>query len=275
MKRSGSSAAMLLSLLPFCYFARTRIESLRDLAYLIATSWIPAIWLLIRLAGFGPVEALGVFGIGYLAFISVYEIGYLVNDGWDAKKTAEGRNRLPFDLNRAFVGGFVLIRIAAWFAIGAATGWLASGVWLGCFATLAVVFAAHNLIASAALRSASFYQLAALRFIAPVIAVLPTAGIFPAVTAALLFYTYFRFLSYLESKALLDMPERRQAHFSIVQVALLAPLILFLAFSTGSPLLAELLLYFALLYGAWALGLRIKRRPQHATRAPDAQSSSG
>jgi hypothetical protein len=255
---------MLLSLLPFCYFARTRIEGLRDLAYLVATSWIPGIWLLIRLGGLGPVEALTVFGIGYLAFIAVYEIGYLVNDGWDAKKTPDGRNRLPFALNAAFVGAFVLIRVAAWIAVGAATGWLESGAWLGCFATLAVVFAAHNLISSAALRAASFYQLATLRFVAPVIAALPREDILPAVTAALLFYTYFRFLSYLESKALLDMPDRREAHFSIAQVAILAPLILFLAFTTGSLLMAELLLYFALLYGAWALGLRIKPRRQDA-----------
>ena len=50
-----------LSLLPFCYFARTRLRSGRDVAFLLVSSWLPALWVV------GPSTANIIdFALGYL-----------------------------------------------------------------------------------------------------------------------------------------------------------------------------------------------------------------
>jgi hypothetical protein len=94
---SGFSWKKAASLLPFGYYAVTRGTDTRELGFLVATSWIPAIWILFRLGGDGIGPAAFTFAIGYVAFIAIYELGYLVNDSWDAARSPDGRKRLPFE----------------------------------------------------------------------------------------------------------------------------------------------------------------------------------
>lgn len=250
---STSSAARALTLVPFLYFVRTRVKGNVDFAYLVASSWIPAIWIAFRLTDLGPEGAALSFLAGYLCFIAIYEIGYLANDVWDARKDPAGRQRLGFVPGPTYVILFVLVRLATWAAVARWFGWLDDLLFLSFYAALVAAFAQHNLIRSAALRSASFYQLSLLRFSAPIIGLLQGAEVAVTLLIAALLYSYFRFLSYLESKSLLAMPERRRPAFGLIQTAMLMPTLLFAAFATGETLILEIGLYLLLLYGLWRL----------------------
>jgi len=241
-----------LALVPFLYTVGTRIATPRDLIYLVASSWIPGLWILVRLGGETAFEAVPVYAAGFLAFISVYEIGYLVNDAWDAAR-GKARRRVAFALGPRFIAAFVAIRLAVWGGIGWLAGWILDPAWLLAYATLAVAVAAHNLVPRAALRPATFFQLACLRFTIPVMGGIDTGDLPLVLLVAVLFYTYFRFLSYLDSKDLLAMDERRHPGFGFTQVMLMAPFTLFLGYASGEWLLVEMLGYFATLYGLYAL----------------------
>ena len=254
MPNSSSSRTLkALSLIPFFFFATTRLNSARDVAYLVATSWVPAAWLVFRLSGAGPLESVGAFVAGYVAFIAFYEIGYFANDGWDARESAGGRRRITFTFGWLYALMFVAVRLAVWLALGFLLGWVRDWVWLACYAALATAFAQHNIISSPAYRSASFYQLATLRFVAPIVALVPRPGLVPVFLSALIFYTYFRHLAYLDSKDLLAMAKRREASFPLVQLIMLSPLVLLLAYVTESGVMAELLVYFLIVLALWPL----------------------
>lgn len=258
MNISGSRAAQPVSLLPFGYLALTRLNSPRDYAYLIASTWLPCIWLAFRLAELSLPQTAVAFIAGYIAFVSAYEVGYLANDGWDARRAADGRQRIPFPLSTAYVAAFLIIRIAAWTLIGIWMGWVESLIWLGGFATLALALGQHNLVESTGLRLASFYELATLRFLLPVIAVIPAAALQVAILTALLLYAYPRLLSYMDGKGVLILDERRRPAFAFMQIATLTPLILFLAYILEATVLAELLGYFLAVYALWWIAYRAR-----------------
>ena len=263
MPNSSSSRSLkAISLIPFFFFATTRLRTPRDVAYLVASSWVPAVWLVFRLSGGASIEKVGAFLAGYLAFIAFYEIGYFANDGWDARESAEGRRRISFSFGPAYAVIFIAVRLAAWLAIGFLFGWVRDWVWLACYAALAAAFAQHNLIASHAYRSASFYQLATLRFVAPIVALVPRPELMLVILSALIFYTYFRHLAYLDSKDLLAMPKRREPSFPLVQLIMLTPLVLLLAFVAQRAVVVELLLYFFVLFGLWTLLAARKKATQ-------------
>lgn len=255
---SGSSASRALAAVPFAYLIATRVRTPRDWAYLVATSWVPAIWLLFRLADLGPLEALGSFALGYLAFVALYEIGYFVNDAWDAKRGEAGRKRLGFSPGTAYAILFVSIRVATWAAVGWITGWLSNPAWLAGHAALFLAFAQHNLVAGNGLRLASFYQLAVLRFVMPILGALAPPAYPAALIAAILLYAYLRYLSYADSKDLLNLPERKTPRFGLLQLVMLAPLVGFIAVILDAAPIAELLVYMIAVHAAWWLFARVR-----------------
>ncbi len=74
------------ALIPIVYTFVTRLNTAREFLYVVATRWIPGVWLVSRLGHFDLPTAAGLYAIGYLAFMCVYEIGYLANDTWDASR---------------------------------------------------------------------------------------------------------------------------------------------------------------------------------------------
>jgi hypothetical protein len=240
-----------VSLLPFGYFAVTRVSSLRDLAYLVATSWLPAIWLIARLAGLDNIQSVMTFLIGYMAFISAYEIGYLVNDAWDARRSGEGRARLSFHLDRAYVVAFLAIRLGLWAGIGVLTNWIANPLWLAGYAALAIAFAQHNLVHLKDLRLASFYELATLRFMLPILASIPVGALPPALLVALILYAFPRFLAYAESKDLLNLDKRRAPSFGFLLLLSFSPLVLYFSYLLDAEILVELLAYYLAIHALW------------------------
>ncbi len=242
-----------LLLVPSLYFYGTRMNRVLDVIFLVATSYVPAYWILARLSDLGPVEAGISFLLGYLCFISFYEIGYFFNDSWDSMRQKGGRRRMSFSPGATYSALFVAVRLATWGGVSYLLGWFGNLVWLACYVALAVAMLQHNLISSSAYRAASFYQLAVLRFICPIAATLPREHFISAVLSALLLYTYPRFLSYLDSKDLLTMPERRQPSFGMVQITMLGPFVALLAYFFESLVLIEILAYFLVVFGGFSV----------------------
>ena len=219
--------------------------------YLVATSWLPAIWLLWRLTDLSVAGSALAFAAGYLAFISIYEIGYLINDAWDAPRSTGGRQRLNFPLTPPFTLAFIAIRLAVWAVVGVLTGWIGNPLWLAGYAALSLAIAQHNMFQSKGLRLASFYELATLRFLLPVLAALPAASLPAAILTALLLYSFPRFLGYLDSKGILNLPERREPQFGFLLILSLAPLLVVTSYMLRTAVLAELTAYFLAIHGIW------------------------
>lgn len=246
---SNSSARSLLALLPGAYFLLSRVKGAQDLIYLVATSFLPAWWMLIRLGGQGIIEATTNFVLGYIAFIAVYEFGYLANDLFDARRPG-GRKRWNGSSGPAFVAAFILVRVVVWALIGWFTSWIFSPVWLAATACLSIVFTLHNLIEAAAPRSATFAQLGLLRFIMPIIGALAPARLPLAMLIALLLYVYLRWLAYLDSKELLRIAERRQPRFALVQMLLFCPIVGLISLIAATTMPLEIWSFLVLLYFA-------------------------
>lgn len=257
------SAFKAVCLIPFAYSVATRATRRRDLPYLVATSWIPALWLLWRLTDLSAAGSALTFAAGYLAFISIYEIGYLVNDAWDARRSPEGRQRLDFVPSLPFALSFVAVRIAIWLVVGVLTGWIGNAIWLAGYAALLVAIAQHNLIQSKGLRLVSFYELATLRFLLPIIASLPAASLPAAILTALLLYSFPRLLGYLDSKDMLHLPERSEPHFGLQLILSLTPLLILAAWLLRTTILAELTAFYLGIHGIW---WAMARAPDEAGR---------
>ena len=249
-----------LSLFPFGYLLVSRGKDPWELLYMVGNSWIPATWLIVRLGGLDPLHAMLTFVLGYLAFISCYELGYLTNDSWDAARSAGGRRRIGFAVTPFYLLLFVAIRIAVWAAIGLFTGWITQLPWLCGYAALVAAFALHNVLQSPTIRIASFMQLSILRFLLPILGALTAGTYLVAVAIAFLFYTIFRLLSYLDSKNLLKMDERRTGQFKLAIVAVQAPIAILLSVLAGSTVIAELFVYYLALYGLISLRERTRRQ---------------
>lgn len=254
MNISSSKLAPALALIPFGYFMSSRLKSVRDFAFLVATSWLPAIWLIMELDGKSLGLATSSFLLGYLAFIAVYEVGYLTNDLWDARRSPDGRARFDHGVGPAYVTAFIAVRLTCWVAVAAFTGWVKNPVWLAGFGVLLIALAQHNLTPSPALRLASFLELAVFRFLLPILATVPQGQLWVVTLIALLLYAYPRFLSYMDSKSLLQLDDGRGREFGLAQLLWLAPLLLFIAYVTATTVIAAMLTYFILAYAIGSVG---------------------
>ena len=244
----------LAALVPFAYGAATRYGSPRDFAYLVATQWIPGVWLVFRLGGTDPVAALALYAAGYLAFIALYEIGYLVNDTWDARRHPDARRRFPYELDALYIGAFIAVRLGVWLLLTVLYPPRFGEVnWLVLCGVLVVVFAIHNITHLTYLRIASFVQLCMIRFIAPVAYGVASDAFLTIMAICSLFYLHFRYLVYLESKGFLLLPQRKQPTFNFLQLAVFTPFVLLLTVVTRETVILEVFAYFSTLYAAYAI----------------------
>lgn len=253
MTISSSRLRAGIAFLPFGYLAVTRLRSLRDFGYLIVTSWLPPLWILIRLEQLSLVNATTNFLLGYVAFICLYEVGYLVNDAWDASRHSDGRKRTPFATSAPSVALFAGTRIMLWFAISLFTGWIDEPLWLAAQVALVVAMAAHNWISAPSIRLATFAQLAMLRFCSPVAALLSPVGWASAIIVAALFYLPLRFLAYADSKGLLSLPARQSRWFPSQYLASCLPLAALASAVLSLDAILEIWLMLVAAHAGWAL----------------------
>ena len=242
-----------LLIVPFLYAAKTRLHGGRDYLYLMASQWGLGAIVLFFLDPGNPALALVNYLIGYFVFISIYEIGYLVNDVWDAKRSDGGRARFTGDISIAFITSFVAVRIGMWLGMTAIFLKADLKLWLIANVALIFVFAAHNIFTNPEIRYATFVQLTLLRFTLPIIFSLSAPEIEPIIIVTLLHYLYFRGLAYLESKEFLAMPNRKNPNFGFHHTIMILPFVLCIYAFTESPLYLAAWAYMTAIYGTFSL----------------------
>jgi hypothetical protein len=163
-----------------------------------------------------PSRALVLSGLSYLAFISLYEIGYLVNDLFAARKEPGGRKRGPQGAANIWVSAWFVSRLFGFALVTTFMDKLAAPEWWSFFAALCAVIVLHNLFKDRELKSATFLWLAWFRFMAPLIFVVQSSQLLGIGLAAAMAYVAFRMFGYLDSKGLLQMPGRQRPGFRLI-----------------------------------------------------------
>lgn len=201
-----------LYLLPFSYFARTRLFP-GSVAFHMLFEWGAAI-LLAALFGVDGWNSVWAAFLVYVAFISVYEIGYLGNDLIATRFEAEPRLRGPQEASGWWLAAWIASRLAAFAGVTIFLGWAAgSPNWWLFFVVLCVVFTLHNLFRDDALKAVTFIWLAWFRFVAPVFFILEPSQRMGIIFGGGLLYASFRLFGYLDSKGVLDLAQRKDIRF--------------------------------------------------------------
>lgn len=151
----------------------------------------------------------------YLAFISLYELGYMVNDLYSVQKEFDGRQRLPESPSFKWIVVWVLFRIIVFLGVTVILHqWDQTSWWLF-FIALILILILHNLFQDREFKTLTFSWLAWFRFMAPVIFVVQDHQIMGVGLAVAVGYVAFRHLGYLDSKGLLKMPGRQRPKFRL------------------------------------------------------------
>ncbi len=193
--------------LPFFYFQQTRLNSVKSFSFHFAYEWIPSI-IIVLLDHRLEWNSLILLFFYYLAFISIYEIGYIVND--QAAFYTEGRTRSGkfsfFQLTTAIV-----IRLTVFIAIAFFTGNEFNLFWWEWYGALIIVFAGHNLLNNSLLKCITFSQLAFLRFTTPLVFLIEATTMNLLMVPVIFNYVFFRLLTYMDSKALIHFNRNTNA----------------------------------------------------------------
>lgn len=240
-----------VALVPFGYYLVTRLNTLREFLYVVATQWIPGVWLIHRLGDVDLLAALGLYAIGYLAFISIYEIGYFVNDTWDARRRPNARHRFTYDVGVAYVILFTIIRLAAWTAISLLADLIFMPEWIIGYIVLVITVALYNTSISDTARSALFVQMTYLRYILPIFIFAGPENLLLLIFISTIMYNYFRFLSFLDGKGFLAMPEKKRELFGILQTIMFFPLVMLATLATNERVILEVYMIYLAIYGAY------------------------
>ena len=201
-------------LLPFTYFYDTRLRT-GSVSFHFIFEWLAAVVLALAVGAAGPAQALIAAVLSYLAFISLYEIGYLVNDLFASRKEAGGRQRGPQGAGGLWVVAWFVSRLVAFMFATVLMGKLVAPEWWSYFVALCIVFALHNALTDREFKSATFIWLAWFRFMAPVMFVVQDTQRLGVGLAAAMAYSSFRLFGYLDSKGLLQMPGRQRPGFRL------------------------------------------------------------
>ena len=202
-------------LLPFSYFLLTRLKNLRNLIFHSYFEWIPAIGILFFLEETELVSSFKEFILGYLAFISIYEIGYLTNDQLSEKREENPRRRMDDNLSKAFLIVLILVRVGIFLGITLYFGLQSSLIWWLYYVLLILSFFLHNVITNNDYRLVTFFNLSVFRFFAPIFIFLSIENlrlIFPVI---LICYSFFRTLIYMDNKDLLSVKARKTPLFNL------------------------------------------------------------
>jgi len=207
---------LLRFLLPYTYFYGSRVKQLKYNLYYLIIDWAVPLALLTYFTGYDWRGALGHFVLAYLAFISIYEIGYLGNDVYSVRKEDKPRRRVQdFNPSDAVVAVWIGARLLAFGAISWYLHVLDSPLWLAFYAVLAVFFYLHNALQDRELKVMTFVNLAFVRYLAPVFIFLSAEQLMLIAAPVFLNYVFYRTLMYMDSKDLLHMPSRRAPAYKV------------------------------------------------------------
>lgn len=231
-------------LVPFLYAFFSRMRGLRAFGFNAVTLWGPGLLLTALLLNDFSVAALSSYFAGYFIFISVYELGYLMNDTWGLRHDETPRRRIDVDYSPAFFVLFIAIRLVAVLSLGLWVGTLSSLWFWGLLGLLVLAILAHNLVVRQEFKMATFFQMSLMRFSIPVF--IPTAMEKDTIVLLLgcLFFVFPRFLTYLDSKNRLRIPERKRPVFLLLVYAIFAPIVFLISVSSGETFALLVWVYF-------------------------------
>lgn len=199
-------------LLPFSYFWATRLRG-GSISFHLLFEWLAAVVVVVALNPGRPLDALCIALLSYVAFISLYEIGYFANDLFAAKSETGGRLRGPQGTPLPWILAWVVARIAVFLLLTFSLQKTGDAMWWAFFGGLAFVFAMHNHLRDRELKAGSFIWLSWYRFMAPIVFAVPPNYILGIAFACAMTYSAFRQFGYLDSKGLLVMPGRKRPVF--------------------------------------------------------------
>jgi len=203
-------------MIPMNYFWASRLRDKKALLSLVALEWMPQLLVLAALSSMATATIPLYLGLAYLAFISIYEIGYLTNDIISVRFEENPRRRFG-DREPSLVqfSIWIIARIGVFIGLTIGMGLHGEWWWWGFFIALSLVFGLHNFLKDNSLRIATFVGLAMGRILAPVLPFLTVETLRALLIPFFLNYVLFRLLAYMESKNLLQMPERKTGRFRI------------------------------------------------------------
>lgn len=216
-KLSISENSKYLLIIPFMYALISRYDWPRGFLVNTVTAWVPGVILVWWQNEISALHSVSAFVLGYVCFICIYEIGYMINDSFGLKHDSTPRKRVDVEFSRLFILLFFFLRLITFGAILITYDLLADlYVWTASL-SLAFVLILHNTIQKVELKLITFLQLSLMRFTLPILFALLILG--QAESSAMLFliglllFTYPRFLTYLEAKDRLVLPERKAISF--------------------------------------------------------------
>lgn len=247
-------------LFPFSYFFRSRLRAITDIIFHFYYEWLLAFLLLFYFTGYNWLQSIQNFFLAYLAFISIYEIGYLGNDVYSARHETEPRLRIKnFNPSNTQLALWIIFRIIIFFSISNYLNVLKSYEWWAFYLVIVLFFYLHNKLRQKELKTFTFINLAFTRFLAPVFIFLDSKQLLIIVPSVLLNYVLYRTLTYMDSKKLLHMPSRPLAAFKVNYYLLIGGISLLLTIFFDSKLPLFINLYYLLFWGLYFILEKFKK----------------
>lgn len=209
---------------PFTYFQETRLNTGQSLVFHAWYEWIAGILVLAFATQLTVIDSAYSYLIGYLPFIALYEIGYIVNDFYASRNEENPRLRLQgkvkTDSWKVWVWIAIRLALAVWLVQAFD---LVSSQWIIAAIILQVIFGLHNFLKEKEFKVVTFIGLALLRFVFPLIPFLNIGTLNLILPMVLVNYVLYRSINYLASKDLLLMKHRKEAWFKLSFYLLLIP----------------------------------------------------
>ncbi|SDC70286.1 hypothetical protein [Niabella drilacis] len=250
----------ILLALPMGYFFKTRLNT--KAAFIFHTYYEFLLGILLLVFFQTPLKtALIHFALGHIAFISLYEIGYIYNDYIAVRFEANPRKRLEqWQIKDRDVLLFILLRLAIFTGVSfLIKAWISPAWWIF-YTVLIITYALHNLMQQKAFKVFTFVNLAVIRFYAPVFFFLTREQIGLTLPGILIFYVFFRTLTYMDSKGLLQLKNRDTAPFKINFYLIFLPYSSVIYLFTNSLLSLYLDIYFLVFWLLVKLLLQSKNK---------------
>ncbi|AMM51670.1 hypothetical protein TH61_11450 [Rufibacter sp. DG15C] len=239
-------------LFPFSYFFQSRLQKNRDLIFHLYYEWLLAFMLLYFLSNNSFFYVFKDFILAYLAFISIYEIGYLGNDVYSVRNEDNPRFRIEnFNPSNSQLFVWICFRIIVFIWVTFYLNLFLSYTWWVFHCIVAVFFYLHNVLKEKELKVFTFVNLALTRFLAPIFIFLEREDLALIMPSIFVTYVLYRSLTYMDSKKLLNMPSRSLVGFKFKFYLLIGgvSILLSVLFVSWMPLLINLYyLFFWFIY---------------------------
>lgn len=236
--------------IPFFYFYFSRIRrGGASIPFFLTTEWIPWIIVVGFFSNYNFSYSILYLLSSYIAFISVYEIGYIINDFYSIKFDENSllKERAPVTTDSTTLKIWISLRLIVFtlFCIYLPFGKYQE--WYIYYLFLFFIFNFHNFCKNRDLKVISYFWLALLRFLAPVIFLVKFDFLNSLFFVAATIFVPYRLLSYLDGKEILLMKKRKSLSFRMIYFIMPSIFSLLIYRFNYTSLYVTLSIYFALI----------------------------